>query len=220
MQAAYVEFWRVGTTDKLKRVLNEMPAGVDPDGVVTAGRWDADMIDRDFDAAARSIDLCQLESVTYLNGQPTPKAFLRGCLALARGDANAASGELELVRQQFARSIEEAPDSAERHANLGMVCALMGRKEDAIREGQRAVELTPVSVDAFDGAIMECVMALIYARVGEADQALDLIERLITTPGAVDTICYSITVNDLRRRWEWDPLRSNQRFQKLIASDR
>ena len=92
----------------------------------------------------------------------------------------------------------------------------MVRKEDAIREGLRAVELKPESKDAYDGAIMNCFLALIYARVGENDLAIPLIERLLRTPGAVDSVDYSITVNDLRFRWEWDPLRSDQRFEKRI----
>jgi hypothetical protein len=49
----------------------------------------------------------------------------------------------------------------------------------AIREGRRAVELKPESKDAVDGAIMNCYLALIYARVGENDLAIPLIERLI-----------------------------------------
>ena len=74
----------------------------------------------------------------------------------------------------------------------------MGRKEDAIREGRRAVELKPESKDAVDGAIMNCYLALIYARVGENDLAIPLIERLLKTPGTVDSVDYSITVNDLK----------------------
>ena len=93
----------------------------------------------------------------------------------------------------------------------------MGRKADAIREGRRAVELKPESKDAVDGAIMNCYLALIYARVGENDLAIPFIERLLKTPGAVDSVDYSITVNDLKFRWEWDPIRSDPRFQKLIA---
>jgi tetratricopeptide (TPR) repeat protein len=93
----------------------------------------------------------------------------------------------------------------------------MGRKDDAIREGQRAVELRPESKDAFDGAIMNCYLALIYARVGQKDLAIQLIERLLKTPGAVDSVDYSMTINDLKYRWEWDPLRDDPRFQKLLA---
>jgi hypothetical protein len=93
----------------------------------------------------------------------------------------------------------------------------MGRKDDAIREGRRAIELKPESKDALDGPIMSAYLALIYARVGENDLAIPLIERLLKTPGAVDSADYSITVNDLKYRWEWDPLRKDTRFQKLIA---
>ena len=91
---------------------------------------------------------------------------------------------------------------APRHANFGLCYAFMGRKDDAIREGRRAVELKPESKDAYDGAIMNCCLALIYARVGENDLAIPLIERLLRTPGAVDSVNYSITVNDLKFRWE------------------
>jgi hypothetical protein len=64
---------------------------------------------------------------------------------------------------------------------------------------------------------MSAVLALIYARVGENDLALPLIERLSKTPGAVDSANYSITANDLKHRWEWDPIRNNPRFQKIVA---
>ena len=49
--------------------------------------------------------------------------------------------------------------------------------------------------------------------------ALSLIEQLLKTPGAVDSVSYSITPNDLKYRWEWDPLRKDPRFQKLIAQN-
>jgi hypothetical protein len=62
-----------------------------------------------------------------------------------------------------------------------------------------------------------CCLALIYARVGENELAIPLIERLLHTPGAVDSVNYSITVNDLKFRWEWDPLRNDPRFQKLVS---
>ncbi|HAF04004.1 MAG TPA: hypothetical protein DCG89_09415 [Spartobacteria bacterium] len=60
-------------------------------------------------------------------------------------------------------------------------------------------------------------LALIYARTGEPDHALPLIERLLSTPGAVDNFEESITLTDLRLRWEWDPLRKDSRFQKILA---
>jgi hypothetical protein len=54
--------------------------------------------------------------------------------------------------------------------------------------------------------------------VGEKELAIPLIERLLKTPGAVDSVDYSITINDLKHRWEWDPIRNDPRFQKLVSS--
>ena len=113
--------------------------------------------------------------------------------------------------------MREAQASAERHANLGWLYAFMGRKEDAIREGRRAVELKPESKDAYDGAIMNCYLALIYARLGEKELAFPLIEHLLKTPGAVDSVDYSITINDLKYRWEWDPIRKDPRLNQILA---
>jgi hypothetical protein len=76
----------------------------------------------------------------------------------------------------------------------------MGRKNAAIREGRRVVELKPESKDASDGAIMNCYLALIYARGRENNLAIPLIDRLLRTPGAVNSADYSITVNDLKFR--------------------
>jgi len=178
------------------------------------------MIERDYAAAKRALDTSPLNEISYTNSGSTPKTFLEGCVYLAQGDNENAQKAFEKARPSFEALVKEAPLSADRHANLGWLYAFMGRREDAIREGQRAVELKPESKDAFDGAIMNCYLALIYARVGEKDLALPLIERLLKTPGAVDSVDYSITLNDLKFRWEWDPLRGDPRFQKLITQER
>jgi hypothetical protein len=83
----------------------------------------------------------------------------------------------------------------------------------------RAVELRPESQDALDGAVFNAVLALIYARVGDNDRALVLLQHLLAVPGAVDSAGYSITLNDLKLRWEWDPLRNDPRFQRLVAQE-
>ena len=111
------------------------------------------------------------------------------------------------------------PDAAEDHAKLGLCYAFLGWKDAAIREGRRAVELKPESKDVSDGAIMNCYLALIYPRGGESNLAIPLLERLLKTPGAVDSADYSITVNDLKLRWEWDPIRSDPRFQQLANAN-
>jgi hypothetical protein len=79
--------------------------------------------------------------------------------------------------------------------------------------------IEPESQDAFHGAMGAANLAMVYALVGEPDQAITLIERLLSTPGPVQwpDCPQNITLADLRLRWEWDSLRSNPRFQKILA---
>ena len=147
------------------------------------------------------------------NGQPTPKSFYRGCVALARGDQAEARKNFELALPFFEEAVRQAPATAIRHANLGLLYSFMDRKEDAIREGHRAVELEPDSKDAVNGPWMTGFLAMIYARVGEIDSALPLLDHLLTSPGPIDNTNCCITYNDLRNRWQWDPVRNDPRFQ-------
>ena len=216
IQRGYVEFWWKGDTSLLKSLLNQVPPGVDPDGGVTAVRWEVAMLDRDYAAAGRAIDASTAKELSYTGEGSTPRSFFEGSIALAQGDAVGAQKHFKEAAPILENAVKEAPLSAIRHANLGWLYAFMGRKEDAIREGRQAVEMKPESKDAVDGVIVNCYLALIYTRVGEKDLALTLLERLIKTPGAVDSVDYSITINDLKHRWEWDPIRSDPRFQKLL----
>jgi tetratricopeptide (TPR) repeat protein len=216
IQSGYVDFWWKGDTRLLKSLISQVPAGIDPDGGITATRWDVAMIDRDFATAGEVLEKSPVTELSYTNEGMTPKSFLNGLVDLARGDTVSAQKFFEMARPAFEKAVEEAPESAARHAVLGWFYAFSGRKEEAVREGRRAVELKPESKDAFDGAGMSAYLALIYARVGEKDLALALIERLLNTPGAVDSVDYGITVNDLKYRWEWDPIRNDPRFQKLL----
>src|SRR5436190_14849212 len=217
IQSGYVEFWWKGDTGLLKSLLNQVPPGVDPDGGVTSVRWEAAMLDRDYTAARRAIDASTVKEFSYIGEGSTPRSFFEGCIALAQGDIVGAQKYFEAAQPVFENAVKQAPSSAIRHANLGWLYAFMGRKEDAMREGRHAVELKPESKDAVDGVIVNCYLALIYARVGEKDLAFPLLERLLKTPGAVDSVDYSVTINDLKHRWEWDPIRSDPRFQKLIG---
>ena len=86
---------------------------------------------------------------------------------------------------------------------------MLGQKEDAIREGKRAIELKPESKDAFDGPMFSIALAQIYAWIGDRDEALQLIEKSLTTPNGV-------TAPQLKLDPIWDPLRDDSRFQALI----
>jgi len=213
---AYVDFWAQGNPAAVKEVLGKIPPGVDPAGFVTRARWDLAMIQRDYKAADQAMMACPLDQF-QANGQPTPKSFYSGCVALARGDQASAQKHFELALPIFEDAVRQAPGTGIRHANLGLLYSFMGRKEDAIREGHRAVELEPDSKDAVNGPWMRGFLAMIYARVGEIDSALPLLEHLLTSPGPVDYTNCCITYNDLRSRWQWDLVRNDPRFQKLLA---
>src|SRR5438067_8865789 len=216
IQSGYVDFWSKGDTALLKSFLNQVPSGVDPDGGVTSVRWEVAMLDRDYAAARRAIDASSAKELSYTAEAATPRSFFEGSIALAQGDIVGAQKYFQDAQPVFENAVKVAPLSAIRHANLGWLYAFMGRKEDAIRAGRRAVEFKPESQDAVDRGSADCYLALIYAPVGEKERPVPAVERLLKTPGAVDSVDYSVTINDLKHRWEWDPIRSDPRFQKLL----
>ncbi len=218
IQRGYTEFFRNGSTEPIKTALQSIPANVDPDGVVTFARWDVGLMDRDPAAAEKALAVCRLEAITSQPGAPLPKSYLQGCIDLVRNDTTRAKTDFETARPALEKTVTDSPQDATRHAQLGLLYAFMGRKEDALREAQRAVELKPVSRDAIEGASAQAFQALIFARTGETDRAIAEVERLLTTPFTVDYADESITLSDLRTRWEWDPLRNDPRFQKILAA--
>jgi tetratricopeptide (TPR) repeat protein len=218
---AYFEFWSNGSIAVLRDVLGDIEPGIDPAGLVTRARWDFAMLEHDYGSADQVMMTCPLVQFQS-NGQPTPKSFYLGCTALARGDEKSAHDAFERTRPVFEGATRTAPANAIHHANLGLLYAFMNRKEEAIREGRRAVELQPDSKDAVDGPWMRGYLAIIYARVGEVDLALALLEQLLASPGPVSNTNCPITPNDLRHRWQWDLIRDDPRFEELIrgADDR
>lgn len=217
VERSYVDIWARGDLGPLNAALAAVPAGLDPDGEVTLARWDAGLLARDFSAAQRIIAAASFEVALTPFGTPLPKAYLMGCVAIARDDPTQARPLFDAARPGMEADAAAFPLDAFRQAELGLLYAFLERKEDAIRQGRRAVELLPESKDAFYGPCLSGILALIYARSEQPDQALDLIERLLTLPGPVSQVFEgSITLSDLRLRWQWDPLRGNPRFQKLL----
>src|SRR6266513_2328291 len=148
IQSGYVDFCWKGDTRPLKLMLAQVPAGTDPDGVIVSCRWDVAMIERDFGAARAALQNSELDEIAYTNAASTPKNFLQALVELAEGKQAEAQKLFELARPSFEKAVEEAPLSADRHANLGWLYAFAGKKDEAIREGRRAVELKPESKDA------------------------------------------------------------------------
>ena len=94
---------------------------------------------------------------------------------------------------------------------MGIVDAILGHKEDAIKEGKRAVELMPVSRDAIVGPVFLRGLAVIYALVEEKDLALGHLETVIRLPSYM-------SYGELRLDPTWNPLRGDPRFEKIVAS--
>ena len=111
----------------------------------------------------------------------------------------------------FGEQLRATPDDAQRHLFRGLALAYLGRKAEAMSEGERAVQLAPVSDDAFLGPYVQHQLARIYLVVGEPEKALDQIEPLLKIP-------YYLSPGWLRVDPNFAPVRSNPRFQRLIAA--
>jgi len=199
-----------------KAWLRKIPAGVDPDGEVTLANWNLSMLERDWPTAEK----CLADFPAEEFPDAGPKSFYQAQTALARGDVELARTLFEKLRPALESDVRAHPENCDSHAALGRLYAFMGRKEDAIREGRHGVELCPENTDALNGALRASDLALIYALTGEIDQAITLIERLLRTPSATSIISFNdggITQAELRLRWQWDKLRKDARFQKILA---
>ena len=196
--------------------LREIPAGADPDGVVTLANWNLSMLERDFATAEKWLADFPSDEFPDVG----PKSFYQAQTACARGDLELAHTLFEQVRPALEKNVRDHPDNGVDHAALGILYAYMGRKEEAVRESRRAVELCPESTDALNGVQRAYNLALVYALTGEVDQAVPLVERLLRTPGATTRQDFEnggITQAELRLRWQWDKLRGDPRFQKMLA---
>ncbi|MGI8957357.1 MAG: protein kinase domain-containing protein [Chthoniobacterales bacterium] len=208
---AYLQIFRDSNPAAAMTTLQSGPAGIDPDGVATEARLDLAMLQRDYATAAKIL--------ANPRAADTPNSFNLGRIARARGDTASAQRFFAAAAPDIERWVRARPEVASRHSLLGLLYAYQGRKRDALSEGLRGVKLEPESQDAYHGAIAKGNLAVIYALVGEADRALELIERLLATPGPIDlgNCPANITLADLRLRPEWDALRNDPRFQKILA---
>jgi TolB-like protein/Flp pilus assembly protein TadD len=168
------------------------------------------LCERDHNAAIRALavmtgDGCRNEGV------PLPHGWCEGVAALAYGDTAAARAVFTDGRVEIEKSVRAQPNYAEALCVLGLLDAGLGRKEEAIHEGRRAVELLPFTKDAINGPVLIQYLAIIYAWTGEKDLALDQIEKAIEIPG-------DVTYGHLRLHPYWDSLRGDPRFEKLVAS--
>jgi tetratricopeptide (TPR) repeat protein len=140
-----------------------------------------------------------------------PRALLAAWAHSAAGQEQEARHQFEAARHVLEREVQEHPNDPRFHGSLGIAYAALGQREAAVREGQTAVALLPVSRDAVYGLPYLIDMALISAMIADEDAALDEIENLLTIPSWISPKWLEI---DPR----FDRLNANPRFQELLAS--
>jgi len=200
--------WK-GDLSVSEQELARVPEGFDPEGMITEVRVGMFFYQRKFSEALALLQKLKGDMLHGENGSPTPKALLEGICYFFTNDKAKAREAMERARVFVEQQVRENPNDAGHHAQLGVIFAALGRKEDAIQEGKRATELLPESKDAFDGPAMTIELAQIYTWTGEIDLALQLIEHSLNTPAG-------ITAPLLKIDPVWDPLRKDPRFQALI----
>ena len=135
------------------------------------------------------------------------------CLAQVlwwKGDVAGARKYAEEARGTLEDQLRTAPNDPGRRIGLGLALGYLGRGEEAIREGERAVALDPVKEDAINGPYILHQLARIYVLAGQQDKAIDLLEQLLGIP-------YYLSRDWMKIDPNYDPLRSNPRFQKLVG---
>ena len=134
------------------------------------------------------------------------------CLAQThalRGDRKRARAYADSGRTAVEAQLAESPDDPQLHVLLGVALAHLGRRAEAVREGERAVALVPIAKDAYLGAYLQHQLARIFILVGEPEKALDQLEPLLKIP-------YYLSPGWLRIDPTFDPLRGHPRFLRLV----
>jgi TolB-like protein/tetratricopeptide (TPR) repeat protein len=190
-----------------RAVLKAAPKEVEPTALVAylANYWDLVWV---FDEEQRQL-LLRLTPSAFDDDLGTWNLCLVQAYAL-KGDAANVHTYAEEARKAFEEQLHSAPNDSQRHVDLGLALAYLGRKEEAIREGERGVALDPISKDARDGPYFQHQLARIYMLVGEPEKALDQLEPLLKIPYWLSPAWLKIDPN-------FDPLRKNPRFQQLVA---
>src|SRR5205814_5804358 len=117
------------------------------------------------------------------------RLFVEGLVARMTQDQDKARTAFTAARAEQEKAVQAQPDYGPAICVLGLIDAALGRKEEALREGRRAMELLPVEKDSINGAHMIEYFAIIAAWVGEKDLACEQLTRAEQLPG-YGTITY------------------------------
>jgi serine/threonine-protein kinase len=166
------------------------------------------------DAVAAERALAALGDNSFGNDAVTfPSSFCHGLLARMTNDPVKAHTAFTAAREAQEKSVAAQPDFGPALCVLGVIDAGLGRKEEALREGRRAIELMPVEKDSVNGAHMIEFFAVTAAWVGEKELACEELEKATSLPGLGVH-----TYGQLKLTPWWDPLRGDPRFEKIVTS--
>jgi len=139
------------------------------------------------------------------------RPFMEGVIARMAGDDAKMRSAFTAARVEQKKTVQAQPNYAPALSMLGLIDAGLGRKEEAVREGRRAVELCPIEKDALLGIAMVKYLAMIAAWAGEKDLACEQLAIATRKPG-------DLSYGQLKLMPYWDPLRGDPRFERILAS--
>jgi len=167
---------------------------------------------RDRGAAEKTVALIPAEGIANsFDEAAVPREYCVGRTAWLFGNRELARTALTDARAIFERTTQEQPDYPQAWSYLGLTDAMLGRRSEAIQEGKRACEILPYTRDSWVGPTFENYLAMIYAACGEKDVALKQLDRSAKLP-------VGISYGELKCNPEWDPLRGDPRFEKIVVS--
>ena len=190
-------------------VSGDLAKNADPNDLLNA-RLQLALRERDY-LAARQI-LKSPGGVEYDDdGFFAPREWYQAIVARGLGETEVANAAFQAAHARAAVAVRERPEDAKALMALAQIDAALGRKEDAIREGQRATELLPIERDVLVGNVLLLKLAEIDTAAGEIERALDILEKAVSKPGRLN-------YGSLKLDEGWDPLRRHPRFGKIVAS--
>ena len=213
-ERAFVEVDWKADTGPLHQLVDEIrttnPAAMPKIG----GRWLlCALAERDF-AAAKDALLAAGEEPLGTNAVRFTRNFAEGVIGRMTNEEHKAQLAFTAAHAEQEKAVQAQPDYGPTWCVLGLIDAALGRKEEALREGRRAVELLPVEKDSINGMMMIKYLAMIAAWVGEKDLACEQLAIAVRCPLSGHDLSYG----ELKLMPWWDPLRGDPRFEKIVAS--
>ena len=169
------------------------------------------LAERDAAAATEALSALDENGISLWDQVAFSRSFVEGLIARMTNDDAKAKSAFATARSEQEKIVQAQPDFGPSWCVLGMIDAGLGRKEEALREGRRALELLPVEKDALVGQYLVRYFAVITAWVGEKDLACDQLAIAVRPPS-------NVRYGELKLMPWWDPLRGEPCFEKIVAS--